>query len=625
MYGHSTGRLLRLAAISFVTVCLIAAAAGQVQVGENLKMNLNGILGVGYGGDFGNAPGLSSSHHVFLQGQGTLSGSYYDPRFLSFTVEPFYNRNQDNATFASVFNESGLTASANFFSGSHFPGSVYYGDVWTDGNQYGLAPGVPGVASNNATQTFGVSWSALFKGWPTLTASFSDSSQSDQILGESGAVDSSIKSINLLSNYSIARWSFSGNFVHQNFRSTFPEFLGGSSSNSGSNSYSVSANHSLPWNGTFSAAYYHTAYNTVSDSIENSGNADTITGGFAMAPTDKFSFGGNARYYTNLVGALQNTFLPPGTVPITPINSQTNGYVVNGYASYALGHGFGIVAYGGRGVQQFEGEQFVSKQYGATLTYRYSKPLLGMLYFNFGMVNTAGDANTGDLAFVGSVGLKKQLGAWDVNADVSYSQGVQNSVAWFTSSNYNYGAFVRRRFGEWIYWTVSARDVRTGLTQFSGYDTNSQTFSTSVIRKSIGLSAAYSQSHGVSILTSSGALVPSPPVPGLFPGEVFYNATSYGGTFSIVPVRRMQISASWYRVNSQTTSFPAETSPGVLPPPIYSTNSSNRIYAVMNYKVRKLDFLATYWRINQDISFTGLPRAIDNSYSFTISRWFNVF
>ena len=51
-----------------------------------------------------------------------LSGFYYNPKFLNFNVQPFYNRSQDNSSFQSVFSDSGVDASVNLFSGSHFPG-----------------------------------------------------------------------------------------------------------------------------------------------------------------------------------------------------------------------------------------------------------------------------------------------------------------------------------------------------------------------------------------------------------------------------------------------------------------------------------------------------------------------
>ncbi len=90
--------------------------------------------------------------------------------------------------------------------------------------------------------------------------------------------------------------------------------------------------------------------------------------------------------------------------------------------------------------------QFVSNQWGATLTYNYARPLFGLLYFSFGTVNTTGNGNQGGIGFVGNLGLKKKINGWDINADISYAQNVQSAFALYTTSNYSYGGFVRKRF-----------------------------------------------------------------------------------------------------------------------------------------------------------------------------------
>ena len=100
----------------------VASARAQIAVGDEVKMSLNGNIGVGYSGDFGNA--VTSGHGIFGTGMGLLSGSYYNPNFLSFNVRPFYNRNQDNGAYTSVLSETGVDASTSILSGSHFPGSI---------------------------------------------------------------------------------------------------------------------------------------------------------------------------------------------------------------------------------------------------------------------------------------------------------------------------------------------------------------------------------------------------------------------------------------------------------------------------------------------------------------------
>lgn len=622
MYGQHWKTTKVIYGFGLLALVLIGASPvfAQVQVGDNLKMSLNGNLGAGYAGTFGNFAGIESSHGLFLSGQGDLSGSYYDPKFLSFFVQPYYNRNQDNGSFGSVFSETGVNASVNLFGGSHFPGSVSYGRSLAEGNQFGL-PGTPGLTANGYAQTFAVAWNAYIPHWPTLTASYTANSNSDTIIGETGTTDSNIREINLLSNYRYHGFDFFGNFTHQNYDVTFPEFLTGSElrSLSSGNSYSASVNHALPLQGNFLVAYTHTSYDSKTDPVINKGNADSLTGSVGLNLTTRFALSGGVQYYNNLIGALQGSVLPPGSQAFDQRDIASDGVTLNVFGTYNLGHNLILIGYANRQMQHFADQEYSNNQFGGTLTYSYSRPLLGMLYFSFGMVNTAGNGYQGTLAAVGNLGFKKTIRGWEINADGSYAQNVQSSIALFTTSNFGFGAYVRRRFGETIYWTASGRHVQTGITQLTGYSTGSDTYMTSIVRRYIGISGSYSQSHGTSVLTASGALVPTPFAPIVAPGELVYDGTAYGGTFSITPLKRMAINTSWYRLTSSTASNLTDS--GL----IFSNNDSNRIYSQLSYKFRKLDFLATYWRVNQLVSASGLPRTTENNYSFTISRWFNVF
>src|SRR6185312_878175 len=199
MYRQGWGQFRKVLGAGFVAVLLAAAAHSQVQVGDNLRMTLNGNLGVGYGGSFSDSPGAPTAepntHNLFTQGQGLLNGSYYDPNFLSFSVQPYWNRNQENTSSASAFSSTGIDASANFFGGSHFPGSVSFSRVYNEGSQYGIfSPGTPAsLSASGTTQNVNITWSALFPKWPILNFTWADSALSQTIYGETGNTDSHIK------------------------------------------------------------------------------------------------------------------------------------------------------------------------------------------------------------------------------------------------------------------------------------------------------------------------------------------------------------------------------------------------------------------------------------------------
>ena len=82
----------------------------------------------------------------------------------------------------------------------------------------------------------------------------------------------------------------------------------------------------------------------------------------------------------------------------------------------------------------------------------------------------------------------------------------------------------------------------------------------------------------------------------------------------------MVINVNWFRVYNSTQSF--LPSAGAFQ---NSSNDSDRVYGQLQYNVRKLILRGTYWRVNQFISASGNPQVIDNTYSFSISRWFNFF
>jgi len=610
------GRMIVLA----VAVAPIPAAA-QISVGSETKLSANGELGAGYSGAFGNLA-QQSSHGIFFTGLGQLNGYYYNPKFLNFDVMPYYNRSQDNSSSQSVFSDSGVDASVNLFGGSHFPGSVSFGKAWQTGSQFQIA-GQPGLSANGTTQTFAVTWSALLPNWPTLTASYSDNSSAETLLGDTGTVETKSKFLNLTSNYVWDRFQLNGFFNHQNFDNTLPEFIAGSNLHlvSSGNSFGAGVSHPLPWSGTVGGSFARYTYNTAADAATPTDSvSDTAIGFISMNPVRKLGVSATVRFYDNLFGALQQQgILPPGGAPISTFNTDVKGVTINSFASYNIGRGFVIVGYANRQAQTFQGVDYYSNQYGATLTYNYSRPLFGLLYFSFGTVNTAGNGNQGSLGFVGNVGIKKKINGWDLNADISYAQNVQSSIALFTTSNYNYGGYVRRRYREFTYLTGSYRAVQTGFTQITGYHNRTDTALTTLTRRWIGVSGSWSQSNGTSVLTTSGELVPTPgPIPGI--DQVVYAGTVYGAGLNVTPIHRMVININWFRVYNQTQST-LQSSNSIF----VSNNDSDRVFAQLQYNVRKLIVRGTYWRVNQYISGSGNPRVIDNTYSFSISRWFNFF
>src|ERR1700685_845471 len=99
-------------------------ATAQLGIGENTKMNAGGLFTFGYSGAYGDA--FPSSHGLDFGCDGKLSGSYFNPNFLSFEATPYWNQSRANSDYQSLTGAKGINATANLFSGSHFPGSVSY-------------------------------------------------------------------------------------------------------------------------------------------------------------------------------------------------------------------------------------------------------------------------------------------------------------------------------------------------------------------------------------------------------------------------------------------------------------------------------------------------------------------
>ena len=72
-------------------------------MGENVSMDLNALIQAGYTADYGNF--VNSDHGFTFGGNASLTGSYYSPSFLSFTVSPYYNQSRLNSTSQSHFRQ----------------------------------------------------------------------------------------------------------------------------------------------------------------------------------------------------------------------------------------------------------------------------------------------------------------------------------------------------------------------------------------------------------------------------------------------------------------------------------------------------------------------------------------
>jgi hypothetical protein len=599
------------------TACLVLfgllwalSAQAQMTVGDNTTLSLAGWLGFGYNGGWQNFG--PSAHSTSIIGDLNLNGSYYNPNFLSFNVHPYYNRNQTNSISQTTSNTSGFESILNVFGGSHFPGSVGYSKQFNSAGEAGL-PGAGFLSTDGSSQNFTITWSELLPNLPTFTVNFSDYSSSSRVVGAATESSFAGQNLNLTSTYLLKGFQLRGFYNHQNVSFSLPEFLNPNttSSQSSSSSYGVSAVHKLPLSGSFSASWTHMSYSSDQSFGDNSDN--NLNVGIGIVPIRKLSLATNVNYVDNVAGALQQTLVEGGVFAPIVVDTSSSSVSINNQAYYTLGHGFGLNGYVNYHRFSFRGQDYSTTQYGGLVTYRYARPLFGLLYFNFGLFNSANQTGNNNLGFTGNVGLTKKFGRWETNADFSYQQTLQTLIAIYTTSNINYGGYVRRRVNRDLSINGNFRAIHNVLTEYDGNSNRSESFGAGVSWRRYAVTGYYSQAKGSSVLTASGTLAPVPVGPILVPDIMYYNGRSYSISLAAVPIKRLTLTAYYTNVRSQTQSS------------VYSFNRGDRYNALVEYKFRKMAFRGGFTRTRQDISATSTLPALSNTYFANITRWFNIF
>ena len=209
-------------------------------------MNANALFTTGYSGDYGDE--ISSDHGLTFGMVGKLSGFYYSPNFLSFTATPYYNQSRADSTSQSLTGASRVDGTVNFFTGSHFPGSVNYHYDRNSSGTFGEA-GQPDFTTIGHGHGFGINWSALMPDWPTLSVGYSQGSGGGTIYGTDEETSSDTKLFNAHSNYQIAGFRLNAFYDRNTLNSKYPVFLAGqedSVQSTSGQSIGFGAQHNLP-------------------------------------------------------------------------------------------------------------------------------------------------------------------------------------------------------------------------------------------------------------------------------------------------------------------------------------------------------------------------------------------
>jgi hypothetical protein len=608
--GTKVKRSLAVNAICLVFALMCAASAnGQVMIGGNLHLTLNGSLGASYEGSFGDD--IGSSHGLGFGINGTLDGYYFNPKFASFQVRPYSDRTQSNSESQTITRGSGLQSSLSLFGGSHFPGSISYGRDFSSNSEFRIA-GVPSVLGNSSGSNVNIAWSALFKGLPSLYANYLITDSTSTLLGTTIESKSSSRNFSLNSNYAIGGFSLHGNLDHYNMSFLSPSYLTVEtiSNASSSTNYGVTAMRRLPLSGSLVLGWSRTTSgNGANDSASNS-----YTASATFSPWRRLAVTQTWNYTTNANAVISQSLGEATILPFLNSEIEWNSMYMNTLGTLTVGHGLTVSGHLNHRILHFQGRNIEDTQYGGTASFRKVNHFLGFLHFSIGVVDTATQEGNGGIGLVTNLGMTRKFGRWETAADFSYSQNTQTLFAISTTSNYSFGSLLRRKISSSTYWSGSFRESRSGLTVQEGNHNDSESYSTSLSWKKYNFSGIYSQSNGAALIGADGTLTPTPLSSTISEYFLTFDARSYGvyaGTRFFGG--RVTVNGGYTNVSSNT-----------LQKALGTFNYGDRYNARFELKLRQLKLIGGFDRAVQEASAVpGGPRTV-NSFYVSLSRWFNV-
>ena len=493
-----------------IALLRVVPVAAQMQIGD-LHMGLGGNINAGYSADYSN-PG-SSDHGLGLGGDGFLNGYYYNPNFVSFNAQPYYDRSQSNSTSSSISDSSGYTGNVSLFSGTHFPGSANFNQTWNSTGLFGI-PNTVGLTTTNNGHGFGVGWAALMPNLPSLSLSYSRGYGTSSVIGSDAQTDTTTRNFTVRSGYRLAGFTLGGGYSHLDTDSNSFGLLdtGAQLTSNVSDTYSFNLAHSLPLHGGFGVQFGRTDYTSSYTGGSSNGTTDNVSANLGLQIW-RLPISATVNYTDNLYGSLQQQFLTNGgTLLIPNISPESHQLLVNVSTSYrVMAHVF-LTGFVSRQEESIAGQSYGYTQFGGNANFNFGKRLKG-LSVSIGMndsVNQEGNQGAGLLA---NVNYTRSFGKWELGSSFSYDQNVQTYLATYTMSTMNYNAQIRRRLFKGLTWNVGGGGGRSGFEQQSGNGSSSESVSTSLSWHRFTVAGNYSISSGTSVLTPTGLVVTPLPRP----------------------------------------------------------------------------------------------------------------
>lgn len=624
------GRQNFTAHIFLIAILLSSVPAwAQITIGDDLSLTSTGSISAGYNGSYGNQ--IASNHGLTAGGAAAINGFYYNPNFLSFSIDPYFNQSRSNSQFASVTDASGVALSSSIFAGSHFPGSVTYQTNYNTTGNYGI-PGIASLNTNGNSQGFGVGWGAYVPGLPTLSVGYQQGDSNYSLYGTNENGSSNFRSFYANSSYNIAGFGLGAGIAHGTSNALIPGVIVGgqtASSNSDITSYDFNVSHALPWNGTFNSTFNRTDLDSDYLGYSFNGDIDVLTSNIGLHPTPKLSFSLSADYTDNLSGSLYEAIVPGaststlaatgpststsigGLLPSTEASSHAWDMLFN--TSYSFATDLQVQGQFERREQDYLGESYGSNLYDAGVF--YTRQIAGGYLGSSASIidSTVDGSSQNELGFIATANYTRRIGNWQFGGYFNYAQNVQTFLITYDTSYYNFSGNIARRLGRW-YLSASAGGGRSGLTGVSGSTSSTESFTGSVGRRKFAFTGSYAKSDGNSLASGSG-LLPTP-LPPIVPSAllVLFGGTSYSVTASAAPWRNFTSSFSYVKSENNLDNLG-----------LTSWNNYEQENAYLQYQFRQLGLNGGYTRLVQGFSASGTPPADFSSFYIGVYRWFNFF
>jgi hypothetical protein len=608
-------RSIRFVWLIIVGLLLTAIpASAQIRFGETSTSG-TGTISSGYEATYGNM--TPSSHGWTAGGAANFTGSFHSPNFVSYDFSPYLNQSRANSNFQSISNASGFNVSANIFSGSKFPGSVTWSKAFNSEGNYAV-PGLTNYVTHGDSDTFGINWSENIPDAPSFSAGFQAGSSQYSVYGANDQGRNSFHSLNLHSGYRWEGFNMGAYYTTGGGKSEIPPVVTGTALeiHSDNAAYGFNVSHLLPLQGNFSGGINRSTWNTDYVGITSDGAIDIVNADVGVHPAERLTITGTLNYSDNLTGQIAEAIISAGgSVPGLNLNESSNSLDLMAVATYTPFMNLQTSGFFERRTQSFLGQDYGVRSYGGGATYSH-KLLNGTINSSGSLSANSSDQNGQDtIGFSASENFSDRLFGWRVNESFSYAQNAQTLLVTYMNSYYNYSGSISRNWGMFNL-SAGGGGARTALTDQAGTSSSSATYNGSIGYGSlITANGSYSRADGQALVTGSGLIGVPVPLP-IVPSDLvsLFGGKSYSVGLSSTPTKRLVFGATYAKSASNTSSGS-----------ITSSNENSQYNALLQYQVRKLNFISGYARLEQGFSITGSQPEVISSYYMGISRWFNFF